>query len=108
VRVSVCHCLDCQRRSGSVLAAQVRFPAEAVTIEGSASAYAHTGHNGVTRFHFCPACGGALFYRHDYAPETIAVALGAFDDPFAFAPAFSVWEERKHPWIEVTGDLERH
>ena len=34
VRVSVCHCLDCQRRSGSAFAAQARFPAETVTIEG--------------------------------------------------------------------------
>ena len=27
VRVSVCHCLDCQRRTGSAFAAQARFHA---------------------------------------------------------------------------------
>ena len=35
VRVSVCHCLNCKRRSGSAFAAQVRFPADRVTISGS-------------------------------------------------------------------------
>ena len=104
VRISVCHCLDCQKRSGSAFAAQVRFPAEAVTIAGESTAFAHTGETGgVTRFHFCPACGGAVFYVHDFAPETVAIALGAFDDPHAFSPTFSVWESRKHDWLEITG-----
>ena len=108
VRVSVCHCLDCQKRSGSAFAAQARFPAETVAIEGASTAYAHSGESGnVTRFHFCPACGGALYYIHDFAPETIAIPLGAFDDPYAFAPAISVWSVRKHDWVTITGAVEQ-
>lgn len=34
VRVSICHCLACQQRTGSVFGMQARFPADAVTIEG--------------------------------------------------------------------------
>ena len=34
VRVSVCHCLDCQRRTGSAFSAQVRFAEADVTIAG--------------------------------------------------------------------------
>ena len=109
VRVSVCHCLDCQRRSGSTFASQARFPAETVTITGNAIAYAYTGNGGnVTRFHFCPTCGGALYYIHDFAPETVAIALGMFDDPRAFAPTFSMFESRKHNWLEITGDGIEH
>jgi hypothetical protein len=33
VRVSVCHCVDCQKRSGSAFAVQARWPAEQVRIE---------------------------------------------------------------------------
>src|SRR5204862_4077920 len=59
VRISVCHCLDCKRRSGSSFAAQARFPAETVQVSGESHAYAHRGNEGkVTHFHFCPACGG--------------------------------------------------
>ncbi|WP_336511992.1 GFA family protein [Sphingomonas arenae] len=109
VRISVCHCLDCKKRSGSSFAAQVRFPAEQVITEGSSSEFAHQGDSGkTTRFHFCPSCGAGLFYRHDDARETIAIAMGAFDDPYAFSPTVSVWEERKHEWVEISGKGVEH
>ena len=34
LRVSVCHCLECQRRTGSAFSAQTRFPTGSVKIEG--------------------------------------------------------------------------
>jgi hypothetical protein len=43
VRISVCHCLACQRRTGSVFAAQVRFPRAAVTIAGASAEYVRVG-----------------------------------------------------------------
>ena len=109
VRTSVCHCLDCQKRSGSAFAAQARFPAETVSTQGETREFVHRGDSGtLTRFQFCPACGSTVFYRHDHSPETIAVALGAFDDPYAFAPTVSVWEERRHPWVEISGEHVEH
>ena len=41
VRGSVCHCYDCQKRSGSAFAVQARFPSEAVTISGEHKLYSH-------------------------------------------------------------------
>ena len=109
VRVSVCHCLDCQQRSGSAFAAQVRFPAEQVTIAGNSTEYAHAGGGGnIARFHFCPTCGDSVYFTNDTIPETIAIALGTLANPFAFTPNFSVWENRKHDWIEITGDGIEH
>ncbi len=34
VRISICHCLECQKRTGSVFAVQARYPRESVTIVG--------------------------------------------------------------------------
>ena len=39
VRVSVCHCLNCKKRSGSAFAVQARWPAEQVTIEGQSKTW---------------------------------------------------------------------
>ena len=40
-------------------------------------------------------------------PHAVAVPLDAFDDPFFLTPAFSVWESRKHGWLEIVGpDIE--
>lgn len=105
VRVSVCHCLECQRRTGSAFSAQARFPEEAVTIAGEAKTWHATGESGRgADFGFCPECGSTVFYRIDAMPGLVAVAIGAFADPGFPTPRFSVWESRKHGWVNIVGD----
>jgi hypothetical protein len=109
VRISVCHCLNCQRRSGSSFAAQARFPADQVRFSGDSTAWVHVGDNGqATDFHFCPTCGSTVWYQGGGMPELIAVAIGAFADPDFPAPDFSVWETRKHAWVQITGEAVEH
>lgn len=103
VRVSVCHCLDCQRRSGSSFAAQARFPADRITIEGSSTSWSRTGDEGSTAvFHSCPVCSATVYYMSDAQPDLIAVPVGAFADPSFPAPDYSVYEVRKHAWVSIT------
>ncbi|QIL01901.1 GFA family protein [Sphingomonas sinipercae] len=106
VRVSVCHCLECKKRSGSAFAAQARWPADRVTIEGEARSWSYTGDSGNTgTFSFCPTCGAPMFYAVDGEMSgLIAVAVGAFDAPFHAQPLYSVYEGRKQPWVEIVGD----
>jgi hypothetical protein len=108
VRVSVCHCLNCKKRSGSAFAVQVRFPAEAVTIEGRSKSHVMVADSGNrATYHFCPDCGSDVHYANEGKFEgVVAIPLGAFDDPFAFAPAFSVWEARRNEWLAITGKVE--
>lgn len=102
MRVSVCHCLACQRRSGSAFAAQARFPPGRVEITGQSSTYTRVSDDGEARtFSFCPQCGATVFYVCGPEPDTVAVPLGAFADPAFPAPTRSVWESRMHPWATV-------
>jgi hypothetical protein len=41
--MSVCHCLACQRRTGSVFGVQARFRREAVQVKGEWKQYVRTG-----------------------------------------------------------------
>ena len=100
MRVSVCHCLDCKKRSGSAFAAQVRFPAKSVTVTGELVEW--KAENGGL-FRHCPRCGSTIAFAAAI-PDTVAIPLGAFDDPFAFTPTVSVFESRKHDWLEISGD----
>ncbi len=110
VRVSVCHCYDCQKRSGSAFAVQARFPDTAVTVTGEHNVYTHVGDSGANAdFHFCPTCGGTLWYHARPFREMYAVPVGAFGDLGFPAPTFSVWESRKLDWVKVeTEDMEHH
>ena len=102
IRTSMCHCRDCQRRTGSAFGIQTRFDAAQVTIAGPTSTYQRTGDSGgIATFRFCPTCGSTVCWELDGLPGSLAVAVGAFADPEFPAPTFSVYEDRKHAWVEV-------
>jgi hypothetical protein len=107
VRISVCHCLTCKLRSGSAFAAQARWPDEQVTVSGTFKEWRGVADSGaVSVFRFCPECGATVAYALETFPGVTAVPIGAFADPAFPAPGFSVWEERKHAWVEITGEAE--
>lgn len=109
LRVSVCHCLECQRRTGSVLSAQARFAANTVTIQGRFSTFTRTGDAGSTlTYQFCPECGSTIAYKINVWPDVIAVPLGAFGGDSFPAPAYSIYERRKPNWISVNGEDTEH
>jgi hypothetical protein len=106
VRISMCHCLACQRRTGSAFSIQARWPADRVRIEGRYTDYIRINDAGEERmFHFCPDCGATVSYQTD--PDRIAVPIGAFADPAFRPPRVSVWESRRHPWVSVPAEAER-
>ncbi len=110
VRVSVCHCLACKKRSGSAFAVQARWPEDQVRIEGRSNGWSQRGDSGNrTTFHFCPDCGSDVHYEIEGKfDRLVAIPMGALDDPYSIAPAFSVWEERKHDWVEISGEDVEH
>lgn len=109
LRVSVCHCLACQLRTGSAFGVQARFPGANVRTEGDASTYVRTADSGRTiTYHFCPACGATLWYRLDHVPDVVAVPVGAFADPHFPPPRFSAYESRRHAWVDMPVDVDHH
>ena len=109
LRVSICHCLACQRRTGSVFAVQARFPMVDFHSTGQASEYVRVGDEGSHgRFRFCPSCGAIVWYTIDEQPEIVAIPVGAFADPGFIQPWVSVYEERMHPWVTLPADIEHH
>jgi hypothetical protein len=100
VRISICHCLECQRRTGAVLSNQARFAREQITFAGTATEWTRTAASGnALTFRFCPVCGSTVYWTGDGFPGYIAVAIGAFADPAFPAPTIAVWEECRHPWV---------
>jgi hypothetical protein len=109
VRVSICHCLACQRRSGSVFAAQARFPRENVVVAGKSTVYVRVGdEGGRAHFHFCPQCGDTVCYEPQALPDFVAIPVGAFADPAFPTPTVSVYEERMHRWVVPPPDAEHY
>lgn len=108
--VGVCHCLDCQRRTGSVFAALASFAAP-YKVSGTATEYVRVGDQGAKfKFRFCPVCGTHLFHTEVFQTEhgkeideqsSVGVSIGAFGDPGFPPPQVSVYDCRRHSWVEL-------
>ena len=109
VLMSVCHCLECKRRTGSAFSAQARFLAENVKVTGEFSTFARTADSERSlTYRFCPSCGSTVAYQIDILPDFVAIPFGAFGDDQLSAPSYSNYERRKHPWVSISGDGVEH
>ncbi len=107
IRVSICHCYACQRRTGSVFGVQARFPRSAVEVTGKGTDFVRFGDEGGRfRFTFCPTCGSTVFYVQEGRDEHVAIPVGAFADSVFPPPSFSVYEERMHSWVALPKGIE--
>jgi hypothetical protein len=105
-RISMCHCLECQRRTGAVISNQARVDREQVTFGGQATTWKRKAESGNTvTFHFCPTCGSTVYWESEGFPGYVIVAIGNFADPDFPAPTVAVWEESRHPWVSLPADM---
>ena len=70
-RIAMCHCLECQRRTGAVISNQARFRLEQVSFAGKTTAWTRTAESGnAMTYHFCPTCGSTVFWENEGFPGT--------------------------------------
>jgi len=109
-KISLCNCLDCQRRTGSLFSVAAFFPREAVRIvKGAATSFSRSSASGYpVTFHFCDQCGSSLWWAPERMPYLVGVAVGAFADPSFAMPAQAVWTADKHHWLSFPEALSLH
>jgi hypothetical protein len=84
-----------------VFAALASFNAP-YSVSGMATEYRRTGDQGAEFiFRFCPVCGSTVFHTEAGSDASVSVAVGAFADPDFPAPTVSVYDCRRHPWVQL-------
>jgi hypothetical protein len=110
--VSMCHCLLCQKRTGSTYSVHAYFATEKVTVEGTTKVHARKGDSGAyVYFHFCPDCGSTMYWEVEASPGKTGIPVGVFADPSFLPPSVSIFVPHKHPWVSVPEGIaqnERH
>ena len=89
MRVTVCHCTWCQRRTGSAFGVGVVFRIEDVTLAGETlNAYRHISDESGRWLdqQFCSRCGTNVGFILEAAPGIQAISAGTFDDPSWIRP----------------------
>ncbi|RYX92296.1 MAG: aldehyde-activating protein [Comamonadaceae bacterium] len=94
-----CQCRDCQGSSGTGHGSYLTFPAEGVTLTGSATHWEHTGDSGNVKTRgFCPTCGSPVYLRFSKMPGIFTVHAASLDEPGRFNPQVVTYHMRAQPW----------
>jgi hypothetical protein len=114
LRVTVCHCTWCQRRTGSAFGVEVVFRTAAVIVAGATQAYRHVSDESGRWLdqHFCARCGANLGITLEGVPGIRTIAAGTFDDPswltrdkYRFR---HVYLRSARDWSDVPDHVERY
>ena len=90
----ICYCENCRKAVGAHSVAWVDSQNNGVNLlSGEPARY--TASNGAV-WSFCANCGSTLFWER--GDGSIAITTGSLDDPAAFPPENSSWDEDRLPW----------
>jgi hypothetical protein len=107
--ISMCHCLLCQKRTGSTYSVHAYFPTSAVTIEGKTRLFSRSADSGGrVDFHFCPGCGATIYWRLGSMADRTGIPVGIFADPSFPPPQVAIFVPHKHPWVTVPNAIPQH
>ena len=98
--VHCCHCLNCQRQTGSAFVVNLLIEADRVElVAGEPQPVDVPRDNGsAQRIHRCPACQVAVY--SDYGrSEVLFVRGGTLDDPKGLTPDVHIYTKSKVAWL---------
>jgi hypothetical protein len=100
--IHCCHCLNCQRQTGSAFVINVLIEAERVQLlAGEPQQVDVPRDDGTTqRIWRCPTCQIAVFSRYTH-PGMRFVRGGTLDEPQAVTPDVHIFTRSKLPWVTL-------
>jgi hypothetical protein len=103
-----CHCLDCQKSSGTGHASNAYFTKEDVLIKGEVKGHTVLSDSGgeMTRY-FCPSCGNRLYGFNSSQPDLLSVTVGCLQDNSWFKPQAILYVSKNSDW-DITSDEAPH
>ena len=100
--VHCCHCLNCQRQTGSGFVINVLMEADRVELlagEPQAVSVPRSGGK-KQKIWRCPTCQIAVYSRYT-SPRIRFVRAGTLDDPSSVEPDVHIFTRSKLPWVTI-------
>jgi len=98
-----CHCIDCQRASGSHGTVAAFIPRDGFKLtQGAPKHYAKKADSGRTLIrYFCGDCGSQLYSHRETTPELLGVRAGTLDDSADLKISTHIWTKSARPWSHL-------
>ncbi len=103
--VHCCHCLNCQRQTGSAFVINLLVEADRVELLAGAPEAVDAPRDVADpqRIHRCPSCQVAVYSEYGW-PELLFVRAGTLDDPSVITPDVHIFTRSKIPWVTLPED----
>jgi hypothetical protein len=99
--VHCCHCLNCQRQTGSAFVINLLIEADRVELTGEPQPVDVPRDDGSKqRIYRCPTCQVAVFSEYG-RPGVRFVRAGTLDEPSTVAPDVHIYTRSKVPWLTI-------
>jgi len=107
IAVGICHCMECQRQSGSAFGMSLIIPKDAFQVlRGTLKTFTRPSDSGRPVLGaFCPECGTRIYHEPRWIEGVLNVKPGTLDDTAFLQPTIQVWTGRKHSWIGLPATL---
>jgi hypothetical protein len=100
--IHCCHCLNCQRQTGSAFAINMLIEADRLEVlTGELQPVDVPRDDGsMQRIYRCPSCQIAVYSEYT-RPEVRFVRAGTLDTPSSVAPDIHIFTKSKLPWVTL-------
>ncbi len=101
--VHCCHCLDCQRQTGSAFALNALIETDRVELLTGAPEPTHvpTDSGRPHRIFRCAKCQTAVWSEYGGVAALRFVRVGTLDRPSALSPDVHIYTRSKQPWVSL-------
>jgi hypothetical protein len=101
--VHCCHCLDCQRQTGSAFVLNAIIETDRIALlTGEPEPVAVPTDSGRPHdIYRCPRCRVALWSDYGGRPKLRFVRVGTLDEPSSLSPDVHIFTRSKLPWIRL-------
>jgi len=105
--VNCCHCLRCQRETGSAFVLNALIETEHLDFAGAAlvAVGVPTDSGQSHRIFRCESCGTAVCSEYGGVEKLRFVRVGTLDAPHALSPGAHIHTRSKVPWITLPADV---
>jgi hypothetical protein len=107
VRVTICHCTDCQALTGSAFRVSVpTLQRDFALLSGTPKTYVKTAESGAERAQvFCPNCGSPLYTYAVDNPISYGLRVGCIQERLELLPRRQIWCRSALTWSMNISDL---
>ena len=101
-----CHCLDCQKATGTAYEAAIGIPAATLKVTGQVKYHDNQADSGnIMSRGFCPECGSRLLGKVSAMPDLAMLTAGSLDDATQYEPQMDIYTSSAQPWDHMNPAL---